>query len=190
MATSSAKLRYLRIAPRKARLVANVIKGLAVGEAEAQLMFNAKRASDPVLKLLRSAVANAKNKQLNAEKMVVKEIRVDGGPMIKRWLPRAQGRATPLQKKSSHITLIIEESEKISVPRFKIEKEKRIRKSQAEKMKKEKTEDKHEHAHEHIHEYEHEHHDHGHGTESEKTSQKKSSITKGFAQRIFRRKSV
>ncbi len=187
MATASAKLKYLRMAPRKARLSANIIKGLSISEAEAQLMLNPRRAGEPILKLLRSAAANAKNKQLNPEKMLIKEIRVDGGPMLKRWLPRAQGRATPLQKKSSHITLIIEESEKISAPRFRIEKEKKIKKSQAEKIKKERTKKEQKESGEHKHEHEHEHHEHGHETEK---SQKNSSAVKGFAQKIFRRKAV
>lgn len=135
MKTQTARLKYLHIAPRKARLVANSLRGLSVNEAEAQLLISPKRAGEPIIKLLRSAVANAKhNNQLNADNLFIKEIRVDQGPMLKRFLPRAMGRATPLQKKSSHITLVLAESEKLKAPRFKIVKPKKI--SKQEKIKK------------------------------------------------------
>ncbi len=117
----TAKLRYLHIAPRKVGLVVNALKGLSVNEAEAQLLFRAKRSSDPVLKLLRSAVANAKNNyKLDPETLVVKEVRVDQGPMIKRFLPRAQGRATPIHKKMSHVSIVLESKEKPKAARFTI----------------------------------------------------------------------
>ncbi len=118
------------------RLVANLIKGMQVGEAEAQLLVNPKRAAESVLKLLRSAVSNAKNGDMAVEKLIVKEIRVNEGPVLKRFMPRAQGRATSIHKKSSHITLILEESEKAVKPRFKIVKAARVKKSELEKMKK------------------------------------------------------
>lgn len=102
-------LKYLRIAPRKVRLVANLIKGLSVIEAENQLKFLAKRPAIPLLKLLKSAVANAgRNFNINKEDLHILRISVDGGPMLKRWLPRAMGRATPIQKKTSHVILILE----------------------------------------------------------------------------------
>ncbi len=134
------------------RLVATVIKGMSVNEAEAQLLVNPKRASEAVLKLLRSAVANAKNKQMETEKLIVKEIRVDEGPMLKRWMPRAQGRATPIHKKSSHITMVLAESEKAKKSRFNIVKPKRVKKSEFKKMTAQAK--SHEHAHEHIHKHE------------------------------------
>ncbi|MDP3015059.1 MAG: 50S ribosomal protein L22 [bacterium] len=139
MKTQTARLKYLHIAPRKARLVASSLKGLSVNEAEAQLLISPKRAGEPIIKLLRSAVANAKhNSQLNADNLFIKEIRVDQGPMLKRFLPRAMGRATPLQKKSSHITLVLAESEKLKAPRFKIVKPEKIsKKEKIEKIKKE-----------------------------------------------------
>ncbi len=128
-----ATLRYLHIAPRKVGLVVNAIKGLSVNEAEAQLMFRAKRSSHPVLKLLRSAVANAKNNfKLNPENLIVKEIRVDQGPMLKRFLPRAMGRATPIHKKMSHVSITLESKEKAKEARFTIA-------SKAKKVKKEKS---------------------------------------------------
>ena len=128
MKTATAKLNYLRMAPRKTRLIANMIKGLSANEAEAQLLLNPRKASEPILKLLRSAIANGKQKNIQLENLFVKEIRVDQGPMLKRFMPRAQGRATPIQKKTSHITLILAESEKIKKPRFKIVKPERIKK--------------------------------------------------------------
>lgn len=139
MKIQTAKLSYLRMAPRKVRLVASMIKGLSINEAEAQLMLNSKKASEPILKLLRSATANAKNKGIEANNFVIKDIRVDGGPMLKRFMPRAQGRAAMIQKKSAHITLVIAESEKAKEPRFHIKKEEKISKHKAEKIAKEKN---------------------------------------------------
>lgn len=141
MKTQTAKLRYLHIAPRKVQLVANVLKGLSVNEAEAQLLMNPKRPSWALLKLLHSAVANAKNNNLNPEQLFIKEIRVDKGPMTKRYLPRAMGRANLIQKKSSHIILVLAESEKLKTPRFKISKPERIsKKEKIEKIRKRKEE--------------------------------------------------
>ena len=98
------------MAPRKVRLVANLIKGLPVAEAENQLKFFAKRPVVPILKLLKSAVANAeRNFNLDKNNLYIFRITVDGGPILKRWLPRAMGRATPIQKKTSHVTLILED---------------------------------------------------------------------------------
>lgn len=118
MKQATAQLRYLHMAPRKVRLVATTIQGLSVNEAEAQLTIRHKRASGPLLKLLRSAKANAKNKNLSAEKLVVSSIRVDGGPMYKRSLPRAMGRATPIQKKTCHVMVILQEGDKIFPMRY------------------------------------------------------------------------
>ena len=119
MATQTAQLRYLRIAPRKTRSVADLIRGLSVNEAEAQLMVQRRRPAKALLKLLRSAVANAKNNKLNTDHLFVAEIRVDGGPMLKRYLPRARGSASPLQKKTSHVTLTLATNEKLA-PKYTI----------------------------------------------------------------------
>lgn len=125
------RLRYLHIAPRKVRSVAGVLKGLSVNEAEAQLLMNPRRPSLALLKLLRSAVANAKhNSQLSPERLFIKEIRVDQAPMLKRYMPRAMGRASRIQKKSSHIILVLAESEKLRAPRFKITKPERVSKKE------------------------------------------------------------
>jgi len=141
MKTQKVQLNYLRIAPRKVRLVANVIKNLSVSEAEAQLLLSPQKAAESLIKLLRNAVAAAKNnQQLDSKNLFVKEISVDQVPTLKRYLPRAMCRATPLSKKSSHITLILAESEKLKEPRFKIVKREKITKTQAERLKKEKKE--------------------------------------------------
>ncbi|MFA5052558.1 MAG: 50S ribosomal protein L22 [Parcubacteria group bacterium] len=107
MADVTAKLNRLDITPRKVRGIIRIISGLPVGEAEAQLLFRRERAVRPILKLLRSAVANAKNKGLAADTLFVKEIWADEGPVLKRWLPRARGMATPLHKKFSHVTIVL-----------------------------------------------------------------------------------
>ncbi len=101
-----AKLRHLRISPRKVRLVANLINGLDVKEAEKELKFSTKRSSRHILKLLKSAVANAKNNaNWPEEGLYVSKVVVEMGPTLKRWMPRAMGRATPIMKRTSHIIL-------------------------------------------------------------------------------------
>ncbi len=100
------------MAPRKVRLVIDVVRGMPATEAEAQLVMMRKRAAPAVLKLLRSALANAKDVKLNEKRLVVSVIRVDQGPTLKRSLPRAKGSATPIHKKSSHVSITLAESEK------------------------------------------------------------------------------
>ncbi|MCD6429427.1 50S ribosomal protein L22 [bacterium] len=107
----SAKLKYLRIAPRKVRLVADLIRGKSVDEAIRVLSFTRKRAAQPILKLLNSAIANAvHNFRLNKDKLYISKITVDEGPKLKRWRPRARGMAYEIQKKTSHITLVLTEA--------------------------------------------------------------------------------
>ena len=110
-----AKLRYLRQAPRKIRLLIDLIRGEQVNDAITELTLSHKQAALPVLKLLKSAIANAKNNDevKDESTLVIKEAFVDGGPVLKRWMPRAMGRATPIRKRTSHITIVLEgESEK------------------------------------------------------------------------------
>lgn len=114
MQQQTAQLNYLRIAPRKVRSVADLIRGMSVNEAEAQLLMVSRRSAKPLLKLLHSAVANAKNKQINADHLFISEIRVDQGPMLKRMLPRARGSASSIQKKMSHVTLTLGVNSKLS----------------------------------------------------------------------------
>ncbi|MBI4993411.1 50S ribosomal protein L22 [Candidatus Wolfebacteria bacterium] len=135
MKIATAKLNYLKMAPRKVRLMADVLKKLSANDAQAQLLINSKRSSEPLLKLLNSAIANAKNQNLKLENLFVKDIRVNQGPMLKRFMPRAQGRAAMIQKKMSHVILILAESEKTKKPRFKMAKIERIKKSEAQKIK-------------------------------------------------------
>ncbi len=105
-----AKLNNLRISPRKVRLVAGLIRGKNVTQAQHQLTFLAKRSADPMLKLLNSAIANAKNNaKLSEENLFISTIFVDGGPVLKRHMPRAFGRAFAIKKRTSHITLILTE---------------------------------------------------------------------------------
>jgi len=105
-----AKLNHLRIAPRKVRITAEAVKGLKVEEAMKQLLFINKRAANPLLKLFKSALANEENNfKLKKENLEVKELRVDKGPMLKRWMPRAHGAAGAIHKFYSHVTLILED---------------------------------------------------------------------------------
>jgi len=123
-----AKLKYLRIAPRKVRLVADLIRGRKAEEAAVILKFIAKRAAKPISKLLHSALANAENNfQAKAEKLYISKITVDEAPKMKRWRARSRGRSMQIQKKSSHITIILEEEEKT-------EQQSKIQKEQKDKL--------------------------------------------------------
>jgi len=107
---TTVKLRYLRIAPRKVRLVADLIRNKSVEEAQTILNFTIKKAAGPLTKLLKSAVASAKNNfQLEESNLRVSKITIDEGPKYKRWMPRARGQAYEIQKKTSHITLVLDE---------------------------------------------------------------------------------
>lgn len=104
----TAKLSYLRMGPRKVRLVADLIRGRSVGRAIDILTVTNKRPAKPLLKLLLSAVANAKhNFSLAQDGLKVATLTVDGGPMLKRWMPKAHGRATPVRERTSHINLVL-----------------------------------------------------------------------------------
>jgi large subunit ribosomal protein L22 len=100
-----ASLRFLRLAPRKVRLVADTVRGLAVGDALAALKYRPQAAAKPLAKLLRSAVANAEDKggKVDVDALVVKTLTVDQGPKMRRFMPRAMGRAFRIEKKSSHV---------------------------------------------------------------------------------------
>jgi len=105
-----ARAKYIRMSPRKLRLVANLVKGLTADQAKWQLTFNKKIASQPLLKILNTAVANATdNFNLSKDNLKIKVLIVDGGPVLKRWMPRAHGRATPIRKETSHVKLILSE---------------------------------------------------------------------------------
>jgi len=118
-----AKLSYLRQGPRKVRLVTDTIRGRKVTTALNTLSLLNKRAALPILKLLRSAVANAKhNFSLVPENLRVAKITVDGGPVLKRWMPKAHGRATPVRERTSHIELVLVETAKIVKSEKKVKK--------------------------------------------------------------------
>lgn len=105
----TAQLRYYRMGPKKLRLIADLMRGKRVTRAQSVLGLLNKKGAKPMLKLLNSAVANAKhNHQLGLENLVVKSIMVDGGPMLKRFMPKAHGRATPVRERTSHVSLILE----------------------------------------------------------------------------------
>ena len=107
---ASAKLKFIRLSPQKTRLVADMVRGKAVQEALNILKFSPQRPADVVAKLLRSAVANAEQKGVSdVDRLFVKALFVDQGPVLKRFMPRAQGRATKIRKPTSHITVILDE---------------------------------------------------------------------------------
>lgn len=108
-----AKLKYLQMAPRKVRLVSDLISGMDIKRAKAELSFSKKRAAQPLLKLLKSAISNAKKNfdfdEERIDNLYIKRVVVDEGPKLKRSKPVSRGMAHPIQKKTSHITLILDE---------------------------------------------------------------------------------
>jgi len=102
--------RFLRISPRKVRLVVDQIRGREVESALNILKFTPKRAAAIVTKVLRTAIANAETTQsVDVDRLYVKRVTVDGGGMWKRFMPRAQGRASRIRKRLSHVTIVIDE---------------------------------------------------------------------------------
>ncbi len=102
-------LRHLGVAPRKVRLLAALVKGMDVKSAERELAVHTKRSAPILLKLLRSAIANARhNFHVENQHMRVKDVRVDAGPVSSRFRARAFGRAAPIRRRASHISLILE----------------------------------------------------------------------------------
>jgi large subunit ribosomal protein L22 len=102
-----AKARYVRVTPRKARRVVDLIRGLPADQAQAVLTFAPQSASDPVGKVLASAIANAGQARLDTGSLVVSRAWVDEGPTLPRFRPRAQGRGYRIRKRSSHITVVV-----------------------------------------------------------------------------------
>jgi large subunit ribosomal protein L22 len=102
-------LRYARISPLKARQVLRVIQGMKAGDALYQLKFIPKKAARIVEGALKSAIANAEQKGLDLDRLYIKKAVADDGPMYKKWIPRAHGRATMVRKRTSHITIVLEE---------------------------------------------------------------------------------
>jgi ribosomal protein L22 len=103
-----ASARYLRTSPRKVRLVADQVRGLPIEDARALLRFSPKGAAREVARLIDSAAANAENNhELVADEMRIIEIYVDAGPTLRRWRPRARGRATKIDRRTSHLSIAL-----------------------------------------------------------------------------------
>ncbi|NNK92995.1 MAG: 50S ribosomal protein L22, partial [Desulfobacterales bacterium] len=103
--------KYIRISPQKARIVADVVRGMNVDQAITTLKFMPKKGAGILRKVVESAVANAaQDDQLDVDNLFIKRIFIDGGPSLKRIRPRAMGRATRIIKRTSHITVILDES--------------------------------------------------------------------------------
>ena len=108
---AKALAKYVRTAPRKIRLLADMIRGRDVQEAMNLLRFTPKRASRLMEKLVRSAVANAEDNDMDVDSLFISSVSVDQGPTLKRWRARAMGRAVQIKKKTSHVTVIVQERE-------------------------------------------------------------------------------
>lgn len=100
-----AVLKNYRQSPRKVRLIADLVRGKKLGDAYATLKFINKRAAEPFAKVIRSAEANARDKGVNTDTLVIKKVAVDKGTVLKRFMPRARGSASAINKRSSHITV-------------------------------------------------------------------------------------
>ncbi len=108
---TKAVAKYIRISPQKARLVADVVRGMDVDSALITLKFMPKKGARILRKVIESAVANAiQTETIDADTLYVKSILIDGGPMLKRMRPRAMGRATRILKRTSHITVVVDEA--------------------------------------------------------------------------------
>ncbi|GEA86305.1 50S ribosomal protein L22 [Cellulomonas sp. 179-A 4D5 NHS] len=114
---AKAKARFVRVTPQKARRVVDLIRGKQAGEAVAVLKFAPQAAGETVLKVVESAIANARegakraNERLDEQDLYISEVYVDEGPTLKRFRPRAQGRASQILKRTSHITVVVAERE-------------------------------------------------------------------------------
>ena len=105
-----AQLNYLRISPRKVGIVCDLIRGKSIAQAIAIMENTPKAACEPLVKLVKSAAANAENNhQMDPEKLYVAEVFANGGPILKRIRPRAQGRAFRINKRTSHVTVVVKE---------------------------------------------------------------------------------
>jgi len=108
---TKAVAKYIRISPQKARLVADVVRGQDVESAITTLRFMPRKAARILRKVVESAVANAEQMEtIDVDTLYVKEIQINGGPMLKRFRPRAMGRATRILKRTSHITVVVDEA--------------------------------------------------------------------------------
>ncbi len=105
---AKAVLRYIRLSPRKARLVIDLVRGRGVNEALSILALTPKRSARVIEKVVKSALANAEEKKVeDVDSLVISKAWVDQGPTLKRFMPRARGRATPIRKRTSHIAIVL-----------------------------------------------------------------------------------
>ena len=110
-----AQAKHIRESPYKVRRVLDLVRGLPVDEARIVLEFTNRKAAGTIIKVLDSAVANAEhNFALDADELFVAEAYADEGPTLKRWRPRARGRATKIRKRTSHITIVVAETEEVA----------------------------------------------------------------------------
>lgn len=107
--TWSAKHRFARIAPRKARLVIDMIRGQRCSDAVEQLRFNNRRGARMIEAVLKAAMVNADEQEADMRRLYVREARIDGGPYYRRWRPKDRGRAHPIAKRTSHIVIEVAE---------------------------------------------------------------------------------
>ena len=108
--TWTARHRFARIAPRKVRLVIDLIRGRMCEEAMVELRFNHRRGAVFIRDVLKAAMANADEQEADIPRLYIKETRVDGGPYLRRWRPKDRGRSHPIAKRTSHITVIVAEA--------------------------------------------------------------------------------
>ena len=107
---AKATLRYIRISPRKVGILCDLIRGKSIAQANAILALTPKAAAEPLMKLVNSAAANAENNHgMDPEKLYVSETFATPGPIIKRFMPRARGRAYRINKRTSHVTVVVKE---------------------------------------------------------------------------------
>jgi large subunit ribosomal protein L22 len=138
MTKVTAQLNNIRIAPRKVRLVADRVRGQKVTEAIGMLNYDMRRSAEPMQKLLKSAVANAQNNfGLKEENLYVSDITVGEGPTLKRWQPRAYGRASKILKRTSRVRVVLEEQVEEKPQESKVEAKKKVAKKTVKKVEKE-----------------------------------------------------
>lgn len=135
---TSATARFLRVSPKKVRLVIDVVRGMDVEKALVQLTSMKKDAKRHVIKLLNSAIANAENNyDLKRENLYIEKITADGGPIIGRWRPRAHGRAAEIRKRTTHLNIVLAERTPTEEKPKKIKKDKPVKKEKKQLEKKE-----------------------------------------------------
>lgn len=177
-----ATLRYYRQSPRKVRLALDLVRGIKVEEALSQLKFLNKKAARAILKLLNSAIANAEhNFNLEKSNLYIKKIFADSGPTLKRWMPKAFGRADPIRKRSSQITIVLDEivpTKKEKIKTEKKEEEIKVVKNLGEVKVKQETPEKEDVTQDRF--------------RSDKKEEKKkpSGGARGFLKKIFSRKAI